>query len=137
MHHKIFIFLFVVLAVIGCKSTSHDMPQTDQNASIVNFAKDISIAEANALIAVNEVVVVDVRTPEEIADGKLDGALEIDFNGDNFLAEFQKLDKDKTYLLYCRSGNRSGQAMDLLAKNGYNKLYNMLGGYTKWAPDTN
>ena len=75
-----------------------------------------------------DAVLIDVRTPAEFNGGKLPGAKNIDMFSKDFLTQIDKLDKDKTYLLYCRSGNRSGQACNIMAGRGFTKLYNMAGG---------
>jgi len=78
------------------------------------------------------VVILDVRTPDETAQGKIEGAIEIDFYSDNFESEIEKLDPEKTYLVYCRSGNRSAKTCNLMASKGFKHCYNLLGGYKAW-----
>jgi rhodanese-related sulfurtransferase len=63
--------------------------------------------------------VIDVRTPEEVAGGYLEGALKFDFQGPNFASEIATLDKSKDYVIYCRSGNRAGQAISYMQSNGF------------------
>ena len=63
--------------------------------------------------------VIDVRTPEEVAGGYLEGALKFDFQGPNFAAEIATLDKSQDYVIYCRSGNRAGGAIDFMKQNGF------------------
>lgn len=77
-------------------------------------------------------VLVDVRSPQETKQGKLEGALEFDFYANAFAEAIQTLPRDKTLLLYCRSGNRSGQAAALLHSKGYKKLVNLDGGILAW-----
>jgi len=76
-------------------------------------------------------VLVDVRTLGEFRSGSLKGAKHIDFMSYSFKDEFLKLDKDKEYFLFCRSGSRSGQACNVLSKEGY-KVYNLAGGIGAW-----
>ncbi|MBJ7433621.1 MAG: rhodanese-like domain-containing protein [Microbacteriaceae bacterium] len=68
--------------------------------------------------------VIDVRTPEEFATGHLDGAVNIDWQGATFFDEIAQFDPAGTYVIYCRSGNRAGQAIDALADMGYTNLTN-------------
>jgi rhodanese-related sulfurtransferase len=68
--------------------------------------------------------VIDVRTPEEFATGHLDGAVNIDWQGATFFEEIAKFDPAGTYIIYCRSGNRSSQAIDALTDMGYVNLTN-------------
>lgn len=73
-------------------------------------------------------VLVDVRTPSEFLSGHIDKAINIDFENQTFLSEIKKLDVNKTYFVYCRSGNRSGQAISLMKANGIKNIYELQGG---------
>ncbi|MDW7691483.1 rhodanese-like domain-containing protein [Flammeovirgaceae bacterium SG7u.111] len=79
-----------------------------------------------------DVVVLDVRTPEEVADGAIEGNINVDFRSPDFLNKVSQLDKEKTYVVYCRSGNRSVSACHLMALKGLKNLYNLEGGYKSW-----
>ena len=79
-------------------------------------------AEPRALDA--GTVVVDVRTPAEFASGHLEGAINIDVQAADFEARLAELDPAGTYYVYCRSGNRSGQAIDRMAARGFTELTN-------------
>ncbi|NET31928.1 MAG: rhodanese-like domain-containing protein [Cyanothece sp. SIO1E1] len=81
----------------------------------------------------DNVVLLDVRTPEEVAGGKIEGALEIDVLADDFEQKIQNLEKDKTYLVYCKAGSRSARACKVMEKAGFQDLYNLKGGYTAWS----
>lgn len=74
------------------------------------------------------VVVLDVRTAGEYAQGHVDGALNIDVEGGAFDQQIAKLDKNATYVVYCHSGRRSGLATDAMAKAGFANVYNLQGG---------
>jgi rhodanese-related sulfurtransferase len=69
-------------------------------------------------------IVVDVRTPAEYASGHLDGALNIDVQSPDFAAQISQLDPAATYFIYCRSGNRSGQAISQMANMGFSDMTN-------------
>ena len=77
-------------------------------------------------------VILDVRTPAEFAQGYIENAINVDFYSKTFLDELQKLDKEKTYLLYCRSGNRSGKTLKLMEELQFKTVYNMTGGIRQW-----
>lgn len=77
-------------------------------------------------------VVLDVRTPEEFAQGHVDGAIMIDFYRDDFATELAALDPNVPYLLYCRSGNRSGQTAALMAQLGFSDVADVDGGIVAW-----
>jgi rhodanese-related sulfurtransferase len=68
--------------------------------------------------------VIDVRTPAEFAEGHLDGAININWEDIGFADEVSALDKDGVYVLYCRSGNRAGQAIDAMTSMGFTNLTN-------------
>ena len=67
---------------------------------------------------------IDVRTPEEVATGYLEGAVFIDWNSPTFIDEVSKLDPAGTYVIYCRSGNRAGQAIEAMNELGFTNLTN-------------
>ena len=68
--------------------------------------------------------VIDVRTPAEFAEGHLDGAVNIDWQGATFVSEITQLDPARTYVIYCRSGNRSAQAISAMTEMGFTNLTN-------------
>jgi len=76
--------------------------------------------------------VVDVRTPQEVAQGAIDGATNIDFRAADFNDQIAALDKEQPILVYCKSGGRSGKTADLLVKQGFTKVYDLDGGYTAY-----
>jgi rhodanese-related sulfurtransferase len=78
-------------------------------------------------------VILDVRSPEECAEGMQTGAVQMNImNTAQFIADIDKLDKSKNYYIYCRSGGRSGQACMLMAAKGYN-TYNLNDGMLSWS----
>lgn len=77
--------------------------------------------------------ILDVRTPEEVADGYIPNSTNIDiYLGQGFLDEIGKLDKSKNFYVYCRSGNRSGQACAIMKSIGIANAYNLEGGFMNW-----
>jgi rhodanese-related sulfurtransferase len=81
----------------------------------------------------DDVVVLDVRTPEENADGAIPNSILMDINSANFPEKTSSLDPSKSYLIYCRSGMRSMRACSYLSGKGFTKLYNLEGGYLAWS----
>ena len=80
-----------------------------------------------------ESVIIDVRTDDEFSTGYIDGAVNIDFYmGNEFISEIDKLDKSKSYFIYCKSGARSGQTCELMKQKGFKKVYNLEGGILGW-----
>jgi len=70
--------------------------------------------------------------PEEFAEGYIENAINIDFRSETFQDEIDKLDKNKKYLIYCRSGVRSRSALDIMAELNFKEAYNILGGIIAW-----
>lgn len=112
---------------VGCKSKS-----THKDTGIT--FKDVNVSEANKMIQDNQdLVILDVRTPEETDKGVIPNAIIIDFYNDNFDSEIAKLDKSKSYLVYCRSGGRSVGASNKMIEAGFSNVTNMKGGYSAWS----
>lgn len=93
------------------------------------FWKSISAAEAKELLKQKshsgDFCVLDVRTPEEFAAGAIEGAINLDIYSPDFSQRLDKLDKDKIWLVYCRSGNRSKAALDLMQQLGFERVYEL------------
>ena len=69
-------------------------------------------------------VIIDVRTPGEFAGGHLEGAVNIDVQSPDFAAQVSQLDPTEDYFIYCRSGNRSGQAISQMSNMGFTSMIN-------------
>ncbi|RFP65045.1 rhodanese-like domain-containing protein [Hymenobacter lapidiphilus] len=83
-----------------------------------------SIDEVKKTLRQPNVVLLDVRTPEEYATGHLPGAGNVDFRAPDLAAQLQKLDPSKTYVLYCASGNRSNKTAVLMQEKGFKHVVN-------------
>ncbi len=82
-------------------------------------------------------VILDVRTEIEVEEGHIPNMKNLDiYNAAAFMAEAQQMDPSKSYYVYCRSGGRSGQACAILKSLGFEKTYNLLGGFTDWDGET-
>jgi rhodanese-related sulfurtransferase len=97
---------------------------------------EINPGEAVAMILALQgdagLVLLDVRTPAEVEAGHLPGAEDIDFRSGHFADEIDTLDREATYLIYCRTANRSGLAFDWMKEMGFEKVYDMQGGIRLW-----
>ncbi len=98
---------------------------------------DVTTGSAHALLADRgeDVVVLDVRTPPEFAAGHLADAIMVDFRAPDFEAKLEEMDRDATYLVYCRSGRRSAGALSVMESMGFQEAYNMLGGFLQWGAE--
>jgi rhodanese-related sulfurtransferase len=79
-----------------------------------------------------DIQLIDVRTPQEFAEGYIKGAKLIDYMSSDFMDKMSKLDKSKDLYIYCRSGNRSGKAAKKLESMGFTKVYDLKGGILNW-----
>lgn len=80
-------------------------------------------------------VLLDVRTPLEYGVERLAGAVMIDYYSATFREELGHLDRGKTYLVYCRTGNRSGKTASLMEEMGFRNVHHLSGGIVKWKED--
>ena len=74
---------------------------------------------AEAIDMKSVAAVIDVRTPDEVAAGHLHGSMHIDIQGSDFASKMNELDKSANYVIYCRSGNRAGAAIEWMTENGF------------------
>lgn len=94
---------------------------------------NVNGAEFESLIKeTKDAILIDVRTSGEFISGHIPNALNYDMMSGVFQKKMASFDKNKTFLVYCRSGNRSGQAAKILAENGFTKVYNLSGGVGAW-----
>lgn len=97
---------------------------------------NISANEAFSLVIKNKsnnsFIIIDIRTPEEYKSGHIDNAILIDYYSSDFSKNIKNLDKNASYLIYCRSGNRSGRAISLFEKLDFKQVKNLQGGIIEW-----
>lgn len=107
-------------------------PRTTVNTSVT----DVTAARAHALIVDNEAndsfTILDVRTPAEFSEGHIEGAINIDVNAASFRSTVSDESRTDTYLVYCRSGNRSLQAISIMKELGFKEIYHLSKGIQDW-----
>jgi len=115
------IVLFVVaLSSWNCKN------------EVASEIKVVSTEEMQTILKMDEVQLVDVRTPEEFSEGYIKNAQNIDFHSPTFAQDILKLDKEKPVMLYCHSGGRSAKCAQKLKDAGFKKIYDLEGGISTW-----
>ena len=131
------LLLVFVAAAINCnmgdnknapasQKVSEQVPAQVENITVATFKHLEANADSNTII-------LDVRTPGEYAAGNIAHSLLIDINSRDFKTKIAQLDRDKTYLVYCRTGRRSAAAAQIMTQEfGFTKVKNMLGGYTSY-----
>ena len=136
--------LFIILTILSSCTNKSSAPKEEQVETVEQSKqepiayKDLDVAAfANAIAEDEEGFVLDVRTPEETAQGMIEGAIELDYRHDSFKDKALMLDKNKTYYIYCRSGGRSSEVSQFLIDNGYTSIYNLEGGFNAWKEANN
>jgi len=120
MKKVLIVFGLIFFFLIGCKG------QLDSGI------KDISVEEMQSLLKIDDVQLVDVRTPEEFKAGYIANAQNIDYYSPTIDEDILKLDKNKPVIVYCRSGKRSRDCSEKLLEAGFQKIYNLEGGIIQW-----
>ena len=110
----------VIGIIIMIAMSSPSTPSTITKATGVSFVQSFKTTPRAVLI--------DVRTPQEYAEGHIPGALNIDIEGDAFVSSIEALDHSAPYFVYCRSGNRSGQAVAFMKQQGFTNITELSGG---------
>ena len=124
--------LCLYLAACGSDAGAPDVSEESTAPAPRRPYENLSPEEFAAKMDDGEVILLDVRTPREIAAGKIDGAVELDFNAPDFADRIADLDRAPTYLVYCAAGGRSNKACQLMADEGFERVYNLDGGFTAW-----
>lgn len=116
----LYLLLFLFIAnLYSCQSQS-----TGKAVSPKVFSEQMKTAK--------DPVILDVRTPEEFAEGYIPNAINLDFYKPDFKAQVAKLNKEQTYFVYCKAGGRSASAADIMRKEGFKKVVDLDGGITAW-----
>ncbi len=128
----VFTGLFVMISVFVFAQNKQTSPV--KTRMIEPFYINIDLTKAKDLVAnKKEVILLDVRTPEEIAGGKIANAVELDIKDPAFNEKLNQLDKTKQYMVYCYAGGRSATAMKMMKELGFKQVYNFDGGYKAWS----
>lgn len=120
MLRRLFTLLTPLFLTLGCSQAE-------------DAAKNVDPKAAQALIADQKATVLDIRTPEEFAEGHIPNAKNVDFFSKSFRETLEKLDKDAPIVMHCQSGGRSGQALPIFKEMGFTKVFHMNGGFSAWS----
>lgn len=137
---KPFLFFLSVLMLAGCAAPADVGGDTMANvlsSTNMSFADhNLNPLEAGRFIAQNagnnDFAILDVRTPDERTGGCIEDSLNMDYYEPSFVEKLSKLDKTKTYLVYCRSGRRSEESIKLMEGLGFENVFNLDGGIGAW-----
>lgn len=134
---KTFIWLFSSLLLVSCGETpsENEDVKTEEQAQQEgeNIAQKLKVDAYQKKIQEKEnAQIIDVRTPEELTRGYVEGAVNYNFYNSDFESKIDGLDKDKPVFVYCAAGGRSGEAFEMLKSKGFNEVYDMAGGMNAW-----
>jgi rhodanese-related sulfurtransferase len=111
-------FIYVILS--SCTNSAAQQNEKISNQELIQLMKNENLQ------------LVDVRTPEEVQQGMIEGAQNIDYRSPDFENNIAKLDRNQPIAVYCGVGGRSGKASDLLIDLGFKEVYDLTGGFTQW-----
>ena len=124
------IVVFLVSATVATAQNVYEHITPNETIDIVN-----DFIEQDKKNEEESFVLLDVRTKREFNAGHIEGSIMIDFYKRDFLTKIRKLDKEKKYIIYCRTGNRSGKTLSMFEDLGFKEAYNVLGGIVRWKRD--
>jgi len=138
------VLLISTLSLFSCNNeaveTTTPSDNQTENTGITNpeitetgqISVDVDAETFKSLLDTGAGILIDVRTPEEFAEGHMKQAVNLDFNGANFEQDLDLLSRDRPVYVYCQSGGRSGKAKELMNDKGFSAVYNLVGGYGNW-----
>ena len=127
---KSFILSISLACLIGSACSNNE------NSGVANqefqFTNMKAVEAAKMLKENPKAIVLDIRTPAEFNEGHIPGAVNIDYKADSFESELEKLDRDTTYVMHCRSGRRSANSFETFRKLGFKNIVHMDDGILGW-----
>lgn len=132
---KQLLFLTLLSLMLACNPT--EAQEQGQQSEVTQQAETdyrvLSVADYKKEMQDSNVLIVDVRTPQEYGNGHIEGAINVNVLDTNFPAEVKaKVEMGKQVMIYCRSGKRSARASRIMKDLGYPVIYDLKGGYLAW-----
>lgn len=125
--------ILFLAALSACQPNSTSQSTTTESTPLTSVASVVTLSAQEFATKRTAGTVVDVRTAGEVAQGKIEGAVEIDFYSPDFLNQVSQISKDQEVYLYCAVGARSEEAARMLLQQGYTKVYHLQGGIQGWS----
>jgi len=129
------IAILVCLQLVACQSpdSNNSKSETTDIPKVSSIYERLEPQEFQTkLSAEKKPQLIDVRTPEEYAQGNIEGSLNLNFYDTDFDKKLAQLDKTKTIFVYCKSGGRSKKTAEKLKQMGFNEIYELKTGYMGW-----
>jgi|SRR5690554_949195 len=133
MNKAIILSLWVSILIFSCEpSTGSKMNQTNDPSEQAAVIRSVDSQEAKTLLEEDkDLILLDVRTPEEFAEGHLKGAINIDFYATDFQQQLAHLNPHQRYMVYCAVGGRSGKTGQMMEEMGFREVYNVTEGFAE------
>ena len=130
--------LIFVLTLASCNAQEQNTQESksQEQETIAPIVKVLTVDEFEAEL-IEETQLIDVRTPEEYAQGHIANAENVDFLDANFESNIASYSKQLPVYIYCKSGGRSGRASEKMKQLGFKKVYDLSGGITNWVNSGN
>ena len=137
MKSTLFSALLLFLSFTACQSpsSSETSQATTGSSSTTTAGSIVTLTVQEFATQRSKGTLLDVRTAGEVAQGKIEGALVIDYYSPDFLDQVSQISKDQEVYLYCAVGARSEEAARLLVQQGYTKVYHLQGGIQGWSQE--
>ena len=122
------------LPALVCFLRAADTPPKDRQQSDAKevTVKHVKPKEAEKLVAEHKVTVLDIRTPDEFAEGHIAGATNVNYLSSSFARQISSLPKTNAYLVHCASGNRSTKSLKIFSQQHFDSIYHLDGGFEAW-----
>ncbi len=125
-------FLLLLMSLAGSLLAQAQAPAPAPKPSGPTAVKNVNVTQFESLQKGTNIVILDVRTPTEFAEGHMKGAVLLDYRAPDFADKVAKLDKSKLYLVHCAAGGRSARACTKMESLGFTNLVNLEGGLGAW-----
>lgn len=120
--------IILTLIVVACGKTTEQSTEGNETATQVNHLTPAQFADKIK----TDVVLIDVRTPEEVARGRIEGSVNRNFQDPSFTQWLDSLDRNQEYAVYCAGGGRSSKVATLMQERGFKEVNNLKGGMKAW-----
>ena len=115
------------ISFVSCGQKSKEKSEDQDSGSKISLISASELNKAN-----DQILLIDVRTPEEFNSGHIENAINIDYKSDSFKDVIGKLDTDQEVYVYCKVGGRSGRSATILKEMGFKNVYDLEGGILAW-----
>ena len=123
---------FAIPIFIICLGFMLPLLSAQENTRIMTVSAKEAADLIDKHVGDSDFAILDIRTPGEFQSGHLQTAILIDFYSQTFADQLSRLDKEKNFLIYCRTGNRSARSLEIFKKLKFQKIYHMANGVSTW-----